>query len=315
VVNEPTFTYDAPYYDYTPAPSDIPGGYMGEGAPATKPIEEVVVQGTKGESITVNNPKPDLDDGTTIGDFTVTPPVRGQDTIPNKPKVYIKEPQGLTEPLNPPRYTRSDQKSPNNQKGTNPEENTGGSSTPAEEFQGSVSVEIVPTPKGQTQTQTKPQPEAIRIRIKKKTKTRIREENKRRKDKKEASYGKYVAALRWFNKTYGEAEEVIDLVDALLNNMYIDGIRLGDQSWSMIMALMKDGSKGPQSIYVDWEQLVLDVAMQQAADAFFGKMGQAYAENLQKYGQYSKPGTGATNQLVGSYGGKPNLEQLLKFLE
>ena len=104
-------------------------------------------------------------------------------------------------------------------------------------------------------------------------------ENKRRKDRKEGK-GRlaYRMALRFVTKTFGTATELADFYEILMNNLYFDGVSLGDMSLQEQANIFEWYLDNPQlfdaRMYMDFDQFVVDFAVNQAMDAVIGKVSQ-----------------------------------------
>ena len=132
-----------------------------------------------------------------------------------------------------------------------------------------------------------------------------REENKRRKDRKEQKSQKaYRRVLKFINNTFGRVTELLDLISAIQDNIYVPrGTVLRDKSGELRVT----GTELPMSAYsidmqkqfveqlasneismndvrIDADQIIMDVAVNQAMDKAIGKVSQKYASALNDLG-------------------------------
>lgn len=105
---------------------------------------------------------------------------------------------------------------------------------------------------------------------------RNREENKLRQDRKDQMSARIYRSILYFvNRTYGTYDELMDLWQVIGQNVYVDGVPLYSKNNPFQAMLDAD------SWDVDWEQMAIDYAAEQATDKAFGKMGQMSAEAQQ----------------------------------
>jgi hypothetical protein len=238
------------------------------------PMEELVVYADRYDYKVNTNPAPNIQLETEI-----TPNIRSSTPrTPKKEQVKLTIPaleELAGQPLNPPRYTIPKQN-------PTPAEDVVGSPTP--ETGGVAQIDFDPGDDTSTETGTitAPDPSKDRnppvLKIKIKT-TNPKEENKRRKDSKESEIPGtrlYRVMQGFIHRTFGRATEIQDLIDILLDNLYVSGQPTDGMSYTEVLDLIK--TKGFDTVTIDWEQAYSDFIYNAAIDYAIGKLGAANAQ-------------------------------------
>lgn len=88
-------------------------------------------------------------------------------------------------------------------------------------------------------------------------KTALDGTDKRRRDAKSQDHARYVAALRFTNRTWGRASEVLDFYEAVINNLYVNG-----------KLLRHSNDQG--NVTVDWEGVATSLLINEVIDRSIG---------------------------------------------
>lgn len=113
------------------------------------------------------------------------------------------------------------------------------------------------------------------------------EAHKRRHDRKKEDVHLYRIGLFLINRTYGTWTEVMEVYDAMVDNMYIlddngNEVSLGSFSPDEQREILDEihRSRGWNDVRIDWEGFMMDIAVNEATDYAIGKASQLKAQAL-----------------------------------
>lgn len=98
--------------------------------------------------------------------------------------------------------------------------------------------------------------------------------------------------MQFISKTWGTVTEILDLMNSIMNNAEYEGQVISEMSPDERDALIKgleSGEIGLDELLIDWEQVMIDVVMNEVMDRLIGAVSSKAAGEAAKSGTYGLP--------------------------
>lgn len=125
-------------------------------------------------------------------------------------------------------------------------------------------------------------------------------ENRRRKDTKSKHNQLYRTVMKFITKTFGEVTEILDMIDAVFDNVEYRGKSLNRYSLKRRIEILKgieEGRISLSSLKIDWEQMIVDIVAMNAMDTLVGKVAGKAAQARVSGNWYAPVQPGGSNAL------------------